>query len=513
MLLKPCIKKKIPILPVQPSNPKLTVMHISRNKVKFLIGFALLSVIFIYLRLKTFNHLLMWDEARNIISLRAFLTNNAADPFYGNYFLHPPLYMVFASMLFPFRAGLDIRLELLSLLFSYASLVIIYMLSARIGGMKYAFLNGLFLSIMPVSIAYDTWIKSDGLASCLGYLAIFLLLKRRFFWCAVALSFSLLAKENALFFILAVTVLLFILKEKKILKNIVIIYGAVFILTSWWYLCFSSMPKELFDIFLSADKNISTWGNSPLYYFKKLLPDMGLPVLIFYIFGFCYLLYLVLWKKQYRWSVPLIIVICVYVTGSFVIACKTPWLCLSATPALAMVAGGGVLFLLKIAKRSKLLLTVFALFFIFSIFGSFLFSYDKYHINSCPNGWSGANYSRKLALYLNRHTQSSERLMLTQFSYWGPPLCSMCPVFLYYCDGRSIYVIDGRDAANEIIKAIINNRISWFVINDSPNKHLNFHALVKGSINSVLERPAFIGCSYVWKTDNLWRGEDKKERR
>ena len=485
-------------------------MHIPRNKIKLLIGLALLSVIFIYLRIKTFNHLLMWDEARNIISLRAFLSGNVADPFYWNYFLHPPMYMTFASLLFPFKVGLDIRLESLSLLFSYASLVIIYMLSAKIGGLKYAFLNGLFLSIMPVSIAYDTWIKRDGLASSLGYLAIFLVLKRRFLWCAVALSLSLLAKENALFFILAVTVLLFTLKEKKILKNIIIIYGVVFILTSWWYICFSSMPKALFNTFLSVEKNAPTWSNSPLYYFKKLLPDLGLPVLIFFIFGFCCLLYLILWKKQYRWSAPLIVVICVYITGSFIIACKTPWLCLSATPALAMIAGSGALFLLKRAKRSKFLLTVFSLFFILSIFGGFFFPYDKYHMNSYPNGWSRANHSRELAIYLNSHMRSTERLMLTQFSYWGTPLCSMCPVFLYYSDVRPVYVIDGRDNIEEIIKTIINNRISWFVINDSPDERLNFHTLVKSAINSVLGKPIFIGCSYVWKTDNLWRGEDRK---
>ena len=479
------------------------------NKVKFLLGFIFISLIFVYLRLRTLNHFLMWDEARNIISLRAFLANNTANAFYWNYFFHPPLYMIFASMLFPFNAGLDVRLELLSLLFSYSALFIMYILSAKIGGRKYAFLNGLFLSIMPVSIAYDTWIKRDGLALSLGYLAIFLLLKRRFLWCAVALSFSLLAKENAFFFILAVTVLLFTLKGEKISRNIIIIYGVVFILTSWWYICFSSMPKALFDIFLSVEKNASTWGNSPLYYFKKLLPDMGLPVLIFFIIGLCRILYLILWKKQCRWSAPIVVVTCVYITGSFIIACKTPWLCLSATPALAMIAGNGALFLLKIAKRSKVLLIAFMLFFIFSILGGFSFSYAKYHMNSYPNGWSHASHSRELAFYLNKHVRSAERLMLTQFSYWGPPLCPICPIFLYYSDVRSIYVIDGKDSVEEIIKSAINNRISWFVINDSTDKNLNFHALEKSVTNSVLGKPISIDYSYIWKTDDLWR----KDRR
>ena len=480
-------------------------MHIPRNKTKLILGFVFVSIIFICLRLKTLNHLLMWDEARNIISLRAFLSNNAADPFYWNYFFHPPLYMTFAGLLSPFKAGLDIRLELLSLLFSYLILLIIYLLSAKIAGWRYAFFSGLFLSLMPVSIAYDTWIRRDGLASALGYLAIFLLLKKRFFWCAVALSFSLLAKESALFFILAVIPILFALREREIIKKAAIIYGTVFILTSWWYLCFSSMPKFLFDIYLSITKNAAVWANSPLYYFKKLLPDMGIPMLALFIIGMCHSFYSIFRKKQYKWSLPLVIASCVYIPGSFIIACKTPWLCLSAVPALAMIAGGGALFLLKRAKKSKLALSLFAILTIFSLFTGLFFSYDKYHMTTYPNGWSGANSSRELALYLNKRVEDGEKLMITQFSYWGKPLCQMCPVFLYYWSGKPVYIIDGNDSAEEIMKAIINNRISWLTVIDSSNKQLNFHALVRGITDSTLGNPIIIGPSYIWKTNSIRR--------
>ena len=154
-------------------------------------------------------------------------------------------------------------------------------------------------------------------------------------------------------------------------------------------------------------------------------------------------------------------------------------------------------------------MAVFSVFFIFSILSGFFFSYDRYHENSYPNGWKCANYSKELALYLNSHMRPSERLMLTQFSYWGPPLCSVCPVFLYYLDGKPVYVKDGRDSVEEVIKAIVNNRISWFAINDSADERLNFHPLVNSAANSVLGKPVLIGSSYVWKTDNLRRGDNK----
>ena len=85
----------------------------------------------------------------------------------------------------------------------------------------------------------------------------------------------------------------------------------------------------------------------------------------------------------------------------------------------------------------------------------------------------------------------------------------MCPIFLYYSDGKPVYVIDGRDSVEEIIKAVINNKISWFVVNDSTDENFNFHALVKSATNSVLGTPISIGCSYAWKTDDLWHRDSR----
>ncbi|MBU0895333.1 MAG: hypothetical protein KJ584_01920, partial [Candidatus Omnitrophica bacterium] len=218
-------------------------MNISRNSKKLWVGFLIISVVFILLRLKTLNHLLMWDEAWNILSLRAFLSSAKADPFYWGYFFHPPIYMTFAKFLAPFQAGIDVRLEVLSLVFSYGALVSAYLLSARIGGWRYAFLSGLLLSLMPASIGYDTWIKRDGLASALCYFAILLLIKRRFFWCAITLSFALLSKESAVFFILAVWPILYMLKEKDVLKKILAMGATIFVITSWWYIYFSSLTN------------------------------------------------------------------------------------------------------------------------------------------------------------------------------------------------------------------------------------------------------------------------------
>ena len=197
-------------------------MRLSKDKIYLFGGFVLLSALFLYLRLKTIGHLLAWDEAWNILSLRAFLSNAAKDPFYWFYRFHPPLYMSIAEFLLPFKDGFAVRLESLSLIFSYATFLVACILSAGIGGWRYASLTGLFLSVMPSSIAYDTWIKRDGLASFFGYFALLLLFKRKYFWCGALLGLALLSKESGIFFVLSAMLLIFVFGEKKPLKFLVV---------------------------------------------------------------------------------------------------------------------------------------------------------------------------------------------------------------------------------------------------------------------------------------------------
>lgn len=482
------------------------IMGLSRKKAGLIAGLFLVSLVFFYLRAGTIGHLLMWDEARNIISLRAFLVNNTYDPFYAFYFFHPPLYMAFAALAFPFHAGLDIRLEFLSLFISYLTLVTVYLLSAGIAGRIYAFFTGFFLSLMPVSIAHDTWVKRDGLAALLGYLGIFLLLKKRPFWSAAAFSFSLLAKENALFFIPAAVIILLALRQKSPLKKIIVICAAALIFNAWWYVCFSRMPGNMFDIFFSKAKNAYSWANSPLYYAGKLLPDLGLPILVFFLIGLGYILYLFFRKNKRSRLVPLIIFLCVYIPISSIIMCKTPWLCVSAAPALAMIAAAGAMFLLRGAGRPVWPKIILIFLLISATVNGAVFSYDGYHIAAYGNGWYGAKNSRDLAVYLNTHMRDGEKLLITQFLYWGLPVCAMCPVFLYYYRGNPVYVIDGKDSAQEVMREIVKNKISWLAVSDSAKARPDFRSLIRDLTDSALGKPARAGCSYIWNTDALWRG-------
>ena len=477
-------------------------MKFQGDKFKLIAGFVVLSAAFFYLRLRFIGHPLMWDEAWNILSLRAYIVNAVKDPFYWFYKFHPPLYMTFARLLLPFKEGFAIRLEYLSLFFAYLVFVAMYVLSTRIGGWKYAWFSGIFLSAMPSSIAYDTWIKRDNLASAFGYTALILLLKRKYLWCGVLLSLSLLSKESGIFFALAAIILLFFMKEKRVFKWFITIVSTIFVLSAWWYLFFSEMTTHGFSFFFTKGDYSQLWSQNSLYYLKKLLPDLGTIIFIFMAFGFIVLMWRSFRDKETKWLFPIVVALCVYVPISLLFRLKSPWLFLPAVPALTMIAGGGAVFLLEKCQRRNSLCPIFYLLILLVFFYGFTFSYADYQMETYPNGWPGALSSKKLAGYLNEHMKEDDRLMITNFTYWDMPVC---PIFIYYWKSHEIQIIKTSESVNEIEKEIIKNKISWLVVVGSPDPKKNPAGLITALKATELKKPKVVGWSYVWNTEELWR--------
>lgn len=480
-------------------------MELHNNKTKLIFGLVIISAIFLYLRIDELGHLLMWDEAWNILSLKAYLANDTSSPFYWFFRFHPPAYMFFGKMLMPLERGIDIRLEGLSLTFSYATLIVVYLLSSKIGGWRYSWLTGLMLSLMPASIGYDTWIKRDSLAAFAGYTALLLLAKRRFIWCAVALGFSLLSKENGIFFLMASFLMIFILKEKKPFRKILLISLVVAALTSWWYLLFSEMTTHGISFFFSKTDYSMPWSNSSLYYFKKLVPDLGWAILILTIIGSACIIYRTFIKKQPRWFFPLSVVLCVYIPISFLFTLKAPWLPLPSFAAIAMIAAGGALWMLKKAKKSKAFFAAFFLLIIFTVYTGLSFSYPGYHTKTYPNGWPGASSSKNIALYLNSQMDENDKFLITEFEYWKTP---MCPIFEFYSDLEPVRILGPDEPLANLMDEVTRDKVSWLVIIDSPEKESKTRVLAENIRDYLIENPKKVGWGYVWNVERLWRDKD-----
>lgn len=463
-----------------------------------IIGFILLSALFFYFRLRELDHLLVWDEAWNILSLRDYLSGAKENPFYWYYFFHPPLYMFFAKYLFPFMDNFAIRAASLSLFFSYITFSIVYIFAKRLGGLKYSWASCFFLSTLPAAIGYDTWIKRDSLAICLGYAALLSIYKRKFIPAAFLLGLSLLSKESALFFILSGFGLVVLSKERHKIKIILLSSIVIILLNFWWYFNLSNFSGNLFSYYLSQNTATSiVLSSNILYYFKKLLIDCGIINLFFLLTGLIYSLYLVFIKNQKRWIYPLSILGCVYLILSFVITSKAPWQTVPAIPAIAMVCATGLLFLIRLAKKKKLFKTIIFLLLFLSFFSGFNYSYEVFNSTSYPNGWPGANVSRNLASYLNRNMGPDDSLLISDFSYWNE---TTCPIFLYYWQGEELTILQEKDLDNtEFIEESIKQLgISWLVIPFSPDKDTKRHDAARDISKQLNKEPLRLGWTYIW---------------
>ena len=470
-------------------------MRLSKEKTNLLIGLAVLTVSFALIRLKTLGHLLMWDEAWNILSLRAFLAEAVRDPFYWYYRFHPPLYMFFAKFLDPFGDNFAVRAEALSLLFSYGTFVTVYLLSYRIGGWRYAWLSGLILCFMPVSLGYDSWVKRDSLAMFMGYLSLLLLTDKRFLLSAVALGLAFLSKESALFFCLPAAFMIFTSGGKKKILILLMFLAVVAAMTAWWYIPLSNLTKNVNAFYLSQDHYGKMWIHSPLYYIKKLLPDTGIGGIILFAAGLVFMPYFSMVKRRSEIALPVIMFLSVYVPISLFITTKTPWLSYSAAPAIAMTAAGGALFIFGRTYFSRIIRYLLFIVLALVVFTGVTFSYPAYHMKTYPNGWPGAQASRELAEYLNKHMKDDDRLMITDFAYWRMPTC---PIFIYYWKPHQVMVVKGTKTAATILKSMKEHKVSWFVVADSPDPAYNYHALVKKMEVLLPGKPDHVGWSYVW---------------
>ena len=461
-------------------------------------GFLLLSALFFYFRLKQIDHPLVWDEAWNILSLRDYLSGSENSSFYWYYFFHPPLYMLFAKHLFPFIDNFAIRIASLSLFFSYITFSIVYIFAQKLGGLKYSWASCFFLSTLPSSIGYDTWIKRDCLAICFGYAALLTIYKRKYIPTAFLLGLSLLSKETGLFFILSCFLIFICSKEKHKIRVTIVTFFIVLLLNFWWYIHLSTFTGKLFSYYFSQNTTTSIALSSDiLYYFKILLINCGLVPLFFFSIGLLYSLYLVFIKKQRRWIFPLSIVGCIYLPLSFIITSKAPWQTIAAIPAIAMITASGLLFTLKTFKKKKLFkLCIFSLLFL-PLFSGINYSYETFQSSSYPTGWPGSNVSRNLALYLNKNMTPSDKLLISDFAYWNE---NICPIFLYYCKGQDVILLQEKDLNNTafIDESINKLGISWLVIPFSPDKDIKRHTAAREISKKIKKEPLRLGWTYIW---------------
>jgi len=144
-------------------------VRVRKNKTLKITVVLLLLILALALALRLVNvgHLVSWDEAWNVNSIQDAASghHSNATTFYPNFFRHPPLYtglgVIYSKVAGMGRTGLSYFLEIVSILFSLALIVALF-LCGRDWFNEWAGLAAAFIfAVMPAARVYDSLVKQD----------------------------------------------------------------------------------------------------------------------------------------------------------------------------------------------------------------------------------------------------------------------------------------------------------------------------------------------------------------
>lgn len=454
------------------------------------------AFLFVWLRARWVGHLLVWDEAMNLCSLRAFAAQGT-DAYSDWFWNHPPLFNLLALLLRPHAPGLAERVQVLRIAMGVASLFVLYALNARAFDPVVALWSTFFLAVLPGGIFFGMWVKRDPVVMLFGLLVLHSFMRRRWVLCGLLLGLALLGKETALLYAGTLAVLWCGLDAgERRFRDIMCVALLSVLVSAWWYVGFSTTLRY-FVLFMRGDPNIAdaVWARPWTYYASRLVPDLGWVGAVLGLGGAVWVLVGLRRLRRTHdgearrrpdalW--PVVLLVLTYGLLS-VSRGKLPWMTVVSFPAWATVQAVGVARVLGALRprsgRTRLfrwfplsLRTVRVLLGVVLVYVSVVSvmfrRYEDVLKATDYRAWWGAHASREAAQALNRLVGRGERALVTSFYYWrnsrapGVP----DPMFAYY--SRDIpMVIRSYDATfDALVQAVREYRLDWALLSPVPGE-------------------------------------------
>lgn len=445
----------------------------------FLAAVSLLALVSLGLRLGLCGHLITWDEAMQLCTIRSFVAG-WHDSFALWFWRHPPLYSCLMFMLRPFHPGFAERSVMLSAFLAALNLLLLARVLSRTHGRGCALAACAALALMPGACFFDVWIKTDHTVTTFGLLALLAAFSGRTVPCGVLTGLALLSKETAVFYLLPVAALLWDGRPPRDAWRRLAAWLAITLATSlWWYLWIAPWGSggglaRIKDHVYFAGTGGAGWA-APWSYYLALLPRLlGISGLVLAATGTALLLLPGCRQPARRgrltrfWPVLLVVP---SMAGLSVLPGKVPWILITVLPGLAALQGAALAPLLdRAGARGPLAgaLGVAGLLALATIPGP-VFRADAYERmlkDVSPDQWRGSTASRQIAQKLNELAGPKDRVLLTSFHYWnGIEPGRPCPVFTCYFTGGSEFVLRPHDISLSRLEADIRQYgIRWAVL-------------------------------------------------
>jgi|GEM_PF-2368648 len=504
---------------------------------------SLCILVYTILRIRWLGHLLVWDEAMSLCTMRSLLSHGTDD--FSNWFWrHPPLFSLMTALLQPFKAGFAERVELMSIAIGIINLLLLFILNRNIFDVKTALWTTFFMAVLPGSVFFDVWIKTDHTVTTFGLLALILLLSGKSLYAGVSLGLAMLSKETAVFYCAAV----FLLwaaggAGRRTLKDFFALTVIPLLTCGWWYwgvkICIArnSMTGgsgSLFELLLSGfSDNIkfaaatqTGFDNAWYYYFQKLPLQIDITGIMFSIVALVLLGRILISTirgksegscktSSLRFLWPVFVIIPAYLVLS-AINSKVPWTVISILPAWATLQGLGFSQLLSMltasssSKQSRpprmtlIAVTAAAAIVIATVHNTCRIDYETTLKATAPDQWRGAHYSREIAEKMNSLTRDNERILLTSFHYWiglGP--AHACPVFTYYFTRKTEVLLRHYNRTfPELLDDIRKYRLDWVLLSPEPGQAER--DIIDGFEGQCRLKPVMMEQAMIFRTATLY---------
>ncbi|MBU1671054.1 MAG: glycosyltransferase family 39 protein [Actinobacteria bacterium] len=300
-----------------------------------------IAAVFFYLRLRNLHQVLPWDEAQLALTIRSFSAGQK-DVWSSLARIHPPFYLWLMSGVARLLSASGAIYRFFSVVFSFGTLAVTYLLARRLYGEKVALLAAFCLAVMPAALVMDTWVKQDPLADLLVVLAIFLFVRENWVWAGIAFGIGMLTKETAVFALAVIFLYSLATWDGARMKRTAGVAGIGFLMSSWWYVWFSRGVGHSWEFFRTGGSESPLFGKPFLYYFTGLPRDLGWPLFVLMLAGLAACVYHLAKRREKDYVLPLVWFGGIYLFLSFSVG-KPYWMIPPAFPALALLCGIGAL--------------------------------------------------------------------------------------------------------------------------------------------------------------------------
>lgn len=508
-------------------------------------------ILFLILRTRWIGHLLVWDEAMNLCTVRALAAGG--HDFSSNWFWrHPPLFCVLMLLLRPLQHGFAERVEMLAVTIGTLNLFLLFMLNRKVFGKTIALWTTFFLTVMPGSVFFDVWIKRDHPVITFGLLAILLLFSGHSLYAGLCLGLALLSKETAVFYM--ITVILLWASEAvptRKIRDLSALVLTPLLTCGWWYVVVKTRldgitspgPGTWFGTFSAGIAEhvrfaLSTetgWANPWFYYIQKLYVNLGRLGLVLALVGiFAVVVLNLTGNKNLSGTVhdrpsnpfartlwPVFLLVPSYALLS-VLRSKVPWAVIVLLPAWATLQSVAITAVISICSRFALVkgnvsspiravwphiisLTISVCIILIAVQRVYSRDYEQVLRDVDAGQWRGAHYSRETAEAMNRLVLDGERVLITSFHYWkGLSPGHPCAVFVYYFvrDTEALIRPHERSFA-DLLNDILEYRIDWALL--SPEPGLAEKEVFDGFIADQGLKPYRFTKAFLFKTTELYK--------